>query len=140
MFKFKSTIIKGLKADIDYLKAGISGQNKELVSLREDKFKLTVKLKKAEGLESVLLKLTDTKQSFEGMVAAGGCIAYKDIKDDIEAGLSDNIPRYVKDLFGGKVIKQEANKAIKISKAGFVETGVTRETCDKGRTYKLIQE
>lgn len=140
MFKFKSTIIKGLKADIDYLKASIRGQNKELVKLRVDKLVLIDKLKKAESLESILTKLVETKQSFDGVLAAGGCMVYKDIKDDIEAGLSDNIPRYIKDLFGGKVIKQEGETAILISKSGHIKTGLTKQTCDKGRTYKLIQE
>jgi len=46
---------------------------------------------------------------------------------------------FVEDLAGGKVIKQEANKCIKISKDGDIEEGHTKKKCDKGFSYKLIR-
>lgn len=54
--------------------------------------------------------------------------------------LSDDIAVYVPDLVGGKVIKQEANRCIKINKEGDIEEGYTRKRCDKGFNYKLIRE
>lgn len=54
--------------------------------------------------------------------------------------LPDDYPQYVDDLFGGRVIRQEANKAICIDKAGNVKTGLTKLPPDIGYCYKLEQE
>lgn len=54
--------------------------------------------------------------------------------------LPDNVAQYEDDFFGGKVIKQEATKVIKILKDGSIETGITRKSPDKGYPYKLVRE
>ncbi len=66
--------------------------------------------------------------------ASSGC------STTIKQELSDNVAVYVDDLAGGKVIKQEANKCVKINKEGEIEEGYTKKKCDKGYSYKLIRE
>lgn len=51
----------------------------------------------------------------------------------------DNVPQYVDDIFGGRVIKQEAFKGIVIDKDGNVKTGLTKLPPDIGYSYKLEQ-
>ena len=93
---------------------------------------LEEKLKKAENLESILNKFTSlftTSGQFLKMDYMSG-----------ELILPDDILRYVDDLFGGKVIKQEGIKAIKIEKDGTIKTGLTKQKADENRVYKLVQE
>lgn len=54
--------------------------------------------------------------------------------------LPDHIPVYVEDILGGKVIKQEATKVIRITKDGEVKTGLTKQKADKNYFYKLIRD
>lgn len=53
--------------------------------------------------------------------------------------LSDNIPQYVDDYFGGRVIKQEATKVVVLEKDGAMHTHYTKQKPDKGYNYKLIR-
>lgn len=76
-----------------------------------------------------LVKDNDITMSFVSSAWANG-----------EMVFPDDVPRYVEDLFGGKVIKQEANKAIRITKDGTVTTGLTASSPDKGYSYKLVRE
>jgi hypothetical protein len=92
---------------------------------------LEERLKKAENLESILNKFTSlftTRGQFLKMDYTSG-----------ELILPDDILRYVDDLFGGKVIKQEGIKAIKIEKDGTIKTGLTKDKADEGYIYKLIR-
>jgi hypothetical protein len=93
---------------------------------------LEERLKKAENLETILTK-------FYSIFTSSGQILKMDYMSG-ELILPDDILRYVDDLFGGKVIKQEGVKAIKIEKDGTIKTGLTKQKADEGRIYKLVQE
>jgi len=55
--------------------------------------------------------------------------------------LDDSVAVYVDDdHLGGKVIKQETIKLIRISRDGLVTEGVTGAAPSKGRKYLLVQE
>lgn len=93
-------------------------------------------LEEAKNLKDLLLKVTDKTQNLYN-VCGGGFPTFA----DIEVSLSDNIPKYVEDILGGKkVIKQEGTLAIVISSTGEVKTGLTKQKPDKGYSYKLIRE
>jgi hypothetical protein len=96
---------------------------------------LEERLKKAENLELILQKLYP-------LTTFNGCISFTDSGGYMkgELILPDNVLQYVDDLFGGKVIKQEGVRAIKIEKDGTIKTGLTKQKADDGRLYKLVQE
>ena len=52
--------------------------------------------------------------------------------------LPDNVPVYVDDHFGGKVLKQEATKVIEIAANGDIKTGLTKRKADDGYGYVLV--
>lgn len=58
----------------------------------------------------------------------------------LEESLSDAIPRYVDDYYGGKVIKQEATKVVILDDNGDATYAVTRKAADRGRKYLLVQK
>lgn len=96
--------------------------------------KLEKELEQAKNLKDILGK-------FSGISINGQGIAYTGGSWNIEASFGDNVAQYVEDMFGGKkVIKQEANKGIKIDKHGNVTTGLTKQNVDKGYSYKLVRE
>jgi hypothetical protein len=84
---------------------------------------------RAERLETLLNK-------FSGMF---GAESLQWNISSMKLNLGDDVLVYVDDLFGGKVIKQEAVKAIKIEKDGTVKTGLTKSKADKGYDYKLLR-
>lgn len=94
---------------------------------------LREKLEKAENLKEILHKLQESTSKFDTVLGGYMSVA------DFETGLSDAIPRYVEDMLGGKVIKQEGTKVIQISSNGEVKTGLTKQPPDEGYTYKLIR-
>jgi hypothetical protein len=85
----------------------------------------------AQKLAGVLEKLADKAQKFDTF--ASGSLNFKS-----ELSLPDNVPVYVDDYFGGKVIKQEATKVIEISADGDIKTGVTKCKADNGYGYVLV--
>ena len=96
---------------------------------------LEERLKKAENLELILQKLYP-------LTTFNDCISFTDSGGYMkgELILPDSVLQYVDDLFGGKVIKQEGIKAIKIEKDGTIKTGLTKQKADENRVYKLVQE
>jgi len=84
----------------------------------------------AQTLAGVLERLADKSASFSTFAA--GSLNFKS-----ELKLPDNVPVYVDDYFGGKVIKQEATKVIEISAEGDIKTGLTKRTADDGYGYVL---
>ena len=101
--------------------------------LEVDYAALQKKYAEARDFKVILTKLADK---------AGTTVSMAYVDDLVGSGghIPDDVARYVEDLFGGKVIEQEANKAILIGKDGSIKTGHTRKACDKGREYKLVQD
>ena len=85
----------------------------------------------AQNLQGVLGKLADKAQNFATF--SSGSLNFKS-----ELILPDNVPVYVDDHFGGKVIKQEATKVIEIAPNGDIKTGLTKRTADDGYGYVLV--
>jgi len=56
-----------------------------------------------------------------------------------DLNLPTDVLRYVDDILGGKVIKQEGTKCIVIEADGTVKTGLTKQKADKGYSYKLVR-
>jgi len=84
----------------------------------------------AQKLAGVLDKLADKSASFSTFAASS--LNWKS-----ELQLPDNVPVYVDDHFGGKVIKQEVTKVIEISAEGVIKTGLTKRTADD--CYVLVR-
>jgi len=84
----------------------------------------------AQNLQGVLDKLADKAASFV-------CFSSLHITGN-NLILPDNVPVYVDDHFGGKVIKQEATKVIEISANGDIKTGLTKREPDDGYGYVLV--
>ena len=91
-------------------------------------------LDEARNLSKILDKLTDNYTDLTGSLsyAVGGM-------GGIEASLSDDIPRYVDDYYGGRVIKQEATNLTVLDSKGKATYHYTKEAANKGRDYKLEQ-
>lgn len=51
----------------------------------------------------------------------------------------DDVARYVDDYFGGKVLKQEATKLVKLDKNWNVTYHMTKRLPDKGFSYLLVR-
>ena len=85
----------------------------------------------AQELQGVLEKLADKAQNFV-------TFASNSLNFNSELILPDNVPVYVDDHFGGKVIKQEATKVIEISADGDIKTGLTKRKADDGYGYVLV--
>jgi hypothetical protein len=96
-------------------------------------YEYSAKLEKAENLKDILDKMTSMTINGIGFANAMGSW-------NLNMDLPDNVAQYVEDMLGGKVIKQEANKVIKIDQQGNVTTGLTKQAKDKGFSYKLIRE
>jgi hypothetical protein len=110
-------------------------QHKEIVDRITKEYEAEIKylrleLEQARNLKAILEKLYPIASSNE--------FRFNDISGELI--LPDRFAEYVEDLCGGKVIKQEANKVIKISKEGIVRVGMTKQKVDKGYSYKLIRE
>jgi hypothetical protein len=87
----------------------------------------------AQNLKVVLVTLADKAQKFDTF--ASGSLNFSG-----ELIMPDNVPVYVDDYFGGKVIKQEAVKVIQISTSGEVKTGLTRRKPGENLGYILVQD
>lgn len=111
------------KKDYKKLLNDLKNKDHEIESLKKD-------LSHARDLRAILEKLYPIKLFANGLVFDGSC----------ELRLPDNVLVYTEDLLGGKVIKQEGNKAIVIDKEGNVKTGLAKQKRDKGYAYKLVRE
>jgi len=112
----------------------------ENVELRQKIEELSNKLEKAEDLKAILLSFKEQQDNF--IVSAGSGITLFDLHSSIQSeintwALDKNVAVYVDDLFGGKVIKQEAHKAILIKANGTVLEGLTKEPKTKVFSYTL---
>ena len=98
---------------------------------------LKERLSKAETLERVLDKIWSTVEC--------NSITLNEKFTDTDSLNVQNITGgdpaiYVDDYLGGKVIKQEATKLIKISNDGTIIEGYTKKDPDKGYRHKIVRE
>ena len=91
-------------------------------------------LNRKQAFERITEKLTDITErltdKFDGITA--------NLDDCISAGeliLPNDVPRYVPDYYGGKVIKQEATKVVSIDSDGNATYHWTATKPPKGRTF-----
>ncbi len=93
------------------------------------------------SLKEILMGIREWQENHTMTIKAGNGLDVLRGSESCSISLNDNIPQYVPDLIdGGKVIKQEGTRAIRITKDGQVNVGLTKQAPDKGRSYKLIQE
>ncbi len=88
-------------------------------------------LNRKESFEKIMDKLVDKTNYLVGMsdtLVSGA---------DIMASLDDSVPRYVEDVNGGRVIKQEATPVTILDENGKATYGLTKEAPDKGKRYQL---
>lgn len=137
MFIFKSTY-RGLLNDLEHRNKSICDQHKIIlgkdreINLRDRHIvDLKEALSNARDLKAILEKLSPLF-SISGMFTIGDA--------SCELKLPDNVPVYVLDYFGGKVIRQEATKVVVLDKSGNVKTTWTKKKADKGFSYLLVRE
>ena len=95
---------------------------------------LRIELSQAKDLKRILEKI------YPPFVTGGANFVFGSNGEAGKLILPREFAEYVDDLFGGKVLKQEGNMAIKIDKNGEVQKGLTKQKVDKGYTYKLVRE
>ncbi len=106
----------------------------EIIIRKEEKIEqLKEELKQARDLKLILDKLYPLYGITSNLFTANGSF-------DCSINLTDDVLRYVDDILGGKVIKQEGNKCLIIDEEGTVKTGLTKQKTDKGFKYKLIRK
>ena len=88
---------------------------------------------KAEDLKSVLEKFSSLTINGMGWTVSGGSWS-------TAVELPADVLRYVDDILGGKVIKQEGIKCLVIDKNGDVKTGLTKQAADTKYSYKLVRQ
>lgn len=91
-------------------------------------------LKRKEKFEEICDKLADKTNTLT--VDINGCVGVSDIM----SRLDDTVPRYVEDVNGGSVIKQEATPVTILDANGKATYGYTKETPDKGFIYQLKRQ
>src|SRR5574343_7023 len=97
--------------------------------------KLEKELEEAKNLKEILEKMSSMTINGQGFAVSGGAWSIAS-----EFNLPDDVLRYVDDILGGKVIKQEGTKCLVIDKDGNVKTGLTKQKSEKGYSYKLVRE
>lgn len=113
---------------LENLKKEINCKDIEINNLREE-------LRQARDLSSILEKLVLDKNNHSVVYGPGFNISCSG-----EISFTDDVAIYVPDILGGKVLKQEGIKCIKIDKDGNPKEGLTKQKPDKGFNYKLIRE
>jgi hypothetical protein len=88
--------------------------------------------KNNDSLVKILEKLTESNLTFKSFIASNCVIGSCELK------LPDNVPVYVDDYFGGRVIKQEAMPVTILDENGKATYGLTKRQPDKGKSYILI--
>lgn len=115
----------------------ITKKRHDIINQYKDQIKtLEKELQEAKNLSNILEKLADKTETFT--VKGANWITTADAMKSVYA--DPNIPRYVDDILGGKVIEQEGTKCIVIEQSGKVKTGLTKDKADKDYTYKLIRK
>lgn len=108
-----------------------------VADLKEDIDYLEKRLVKATDLKEVLTTLVADRKNY----LIGDSLSFVDcVSGSYELNLPDTVPVYVDDIFGGKVIKQEATPVTKLDKKGKATYGYTKTKPSKGKEYLLIQE
>ena len=87
-----------------------------------------------DALVEVVDKLVDKTNELTADYSS--CIG----SSDVMSHLDDSVPRYIEDVNGGKVIKQEATPVTILDADGIATYGFTKEAPDKGRKYQLKQK
>jgi len=100
---------------------------RERIRKMEDQHR--TELQQARDLKELLGKFGSKLSMFDSNFSISGSMNFP-----------DDIPQYVDDFFGGKVIKQEATKVIFISRKGEVQTGLTKRKPDEHFPYLLQRE
>lgn len=108
-----------------YYEHTLSKQDSEIKDLKQ-------KYEDAKNLKSIL-ELLQTRELKLGDYLTFNSAGFLNVE------FPDSVLQYVDDMVGGKVIRQDAVKCIKIDKTGNVQTGLTKKA-DKGYSYKLIRE
>lgn len=107
-------------------------RHNKIVGQYEDAIKsLNEALYRKEKFEEIVDKLADKTNVMSADLS--GAIS----STDVMAHLDDSVPRYVEDVNGGKVIKQEATPVTILDENGKATYGLTKEKPDKGRMYQL---
>lgn len=104
--------------------------------------------KRILALEDALKEAKDFKDLFNKVaIKFNDCIMVNDvnncfvsIENGFELKLPENVPVYVEDMLGGKVIRQESIPVTKLDKKGKATYGYTKAEPTKGREYLLIQD
>ena len=101
--------------------------------------------KKITRLESELANASNLKAILDKMssITFNGSFIHSDLSGSIlssEIILPNDVARYVDDILGGTVVKQEANKCIVIELDGTVKTGLTKQAVDKNFSYNLVRK
>lgn len=97
-------------------------------------------LNRKEKFESICDKLTDISDKLTTKYSdiIGTIDSYAFAGTAGELVLPDNVPVYVDDYFGGKVIKQESHPVTILDETGKATYGVTAKKLPKGQTYHLV--
>lgn len=114
--KKHAAVVAGLNAEIVRLGTLLTDQ-REVKDLMHSSTARTDRL---------LERLVDKAASFSTLLNISG-----------ELVMPDNIPVYVDDHFGGRVIRQEGTLVIEIERDGTLKTGLTKRPADPGFTYIL---
>lgn len=139
-----------LKSKYKEISNKLEYKTKSVQELVEKNIKLENELKEAKDLKELLTKIVERTGIPAFKPEGGKTGGYLYVTDygygavtgtfHNETNLPDSVLQYVDDIFGGKVIKQEAHIGIKVSKDGKVTTGLTKKKKDKGYNYTLVRE
>lgn len=107
----------------------IVGQYEEAIKdLKEALYRKDELVKIVDKLVDRSITTDNTLSSLNGCIMAGELI------------LPNDVPRYVEDYFGGKVIKQEATPVTILDEQGKATYGLTAKKASEGRLYILEQK
>jgi hypothetical protein len=114
--------------------AGLNAEIAKLTALLTDQSEVKTLMRRSNDSTDRLLERLVEKTVAGSLFVSSAGMNFR----GSELILSDNVPVYVDDYFGGKVIKQEATKVIEISKDGDIKTGLTKRAADDGYGYVLV--
>ena len=110
--------------------------NKIVAQYQEAIDDLKATLNRKETMEKILDKLTDKISSSDYLTAS----TVDWVTSSGELILPPDVPRYVEDYFGGKVIKQEAHPVTILDENGKATYGVTAKKPEKNKRYVLHEK
>lgn len=110
--------------------------NKIVEQYQEAITDLKEELYRKDQILKIVDKLADRTNNLSGRLDDSCKVSSVSVMESLD----DTIPRYVPDMNGGKVIKQEATPVTKLDVNGKATYGYTREKPDAGYNYQLKQE